>query len=180
MKSKILVIIILIIGQSIFSNEKVWTLEECVNYALENNISILQARNGILSNEQDVISAKGNFMPGISSNISGSMSIGKVELYPGEFADREFYSSSLGIGLSQTVFNGFRNVNILNQSKLTLEKNKYELGKLRDDISLNVANVYLNVLFNKENLELARSQYEFSAFQIKQVQAIVESGVQPA
>jgi len=55
MKSKILVIIILIIGQSIFSNEKVWTLEECVNYALENNISILQARNGILSNEQDVI-----------------------------------------------------------------------------------------------------------------------------
>ena len=180
MKSKILAITILIIGQSIFSNEKVWTLEECVIYALENNISILQARNGILSNEQDVISAKGNFMPGISSNISGSMSIGKVELYPGEFADREFYSSSLGIGLSQTVFNGFRNVNILNQSKLTLEKNKYELGKLRDDISLNVANVYLNVLFNKENLELARSQYEFSAFQVKQVQALVESGVQPA
>ena len=81
MKSKILVIIILIIGQSIFSQVKVWTLEECVIYALENNISILQARNGILSNEQDVISAKGNFMPGVSSNISGSMSIGKVELY---------------------------------------------------------------------------------------------------
>ena len=147
MKNKILVITILIIGQSIFSNEKVWTLEDCVIYALENNISILQARNSILSNEQDVISAKGNFMPGVSSNISGSMSIGKVELYPGEFADREFYSSSLGIGFSQTIFNGFRNINILNQSKLTLEKNKYELGKLRDDISLNVANIYLNVLF---------------------------------
>ena len=137
MKSKILLIAILVIGQSIFANTKVWTLEECVNYALENNISILQARNNILSNEQDVISAKGNFMPGISSNISGSMSIGKVELYQGEFADREFYSSSLGIGFSQTIFNGFRNINVLNQSKLTLEKNKYELGRLRDDISLN-------------------------------------------
>ena len=68
MKSKILLIAILVIGQSIFANTKVWTLEECVNYALENNISILQARNNILSNEQDVISAKGNFMPGISSN----------------------------------------------------------------------------------------------------------------
>ena len=55
MKSKILVIIILIIGQSIFSQEKVWTLEECVIYALENNISVLQARNSILSNEQDII-----------------------------------------------------------------------------------------------------------------------------
>ena len=123
MKSKILLIAILVIGQSILANTKVWTLEECVNYALENNISILQARNNILSNEQDVISAKGNFMPGISSNISGSMSIGKVELYQGEFADREFYSSSLGIGFSQTIFNGFRNINVLNQSKLTLEKN---------------------------------------------------------
>ena len=112
MKSKILLIAILVIGQSIFANTKVWTLEECVNYALENNISILQARNNILSNEQDVISAKGNFMPGISSNISGSMSIGKVELYQGEFADREFYSSSLGIGFSQTIFNGFRNINV--------------------------------------------------------------------
>ena len=179
MKSKILLIAILVIGQSIFANTKVWTLEECVNYALENNISILQARNNILSNEQDVISAKGNFMPGISSNISGSMSIGKVELYQGEFADREFYSSSLGIGFSQTIFNGFRNINVLNQSKLTLEKNKYELGRLRDDISLNVANVYLNVLFNKENLELARSQYEFSLMQVEQVRALVESGVQP-
>ena len=58
MKSKILVITILIIGQSIFSQEKVWTLEECVIYALENNISVLQARNSILSNEQDIISAK--------------------------------------------------------------------------------------------------------------------------
>ena len=179
MKSKILLIAVLIIGQSLFGNTKVWTLEECVNYALDNNISILQARNNILSNEQDVISAKGNFMPGISSNISGSMSIGKIELYPGEFADREFYSSSLGIGLSQNIFNGFRNINVLNQSKLTLEKNKYELGRLRDDIALNVANVYLNVLFNKENLELARSQYEFSLMQVDQVKALVELGVQP-
>ena len=180
MKSKILVITILIIGQSIFSQEKVWTLEECVIYALENNISILQARNGILSNEQDVKSAKGNFMPGINSNISSSMSLGKVELYPGEFSDREFYSSSLGLGLSQTIFNGFRNINLLNQSKLTLEKNKYGLEQLRDDISLNVANVYLNVLFNKENLDLARSQYEFSVLQVSQATALVESGVQPS
>ena len=117
MKSKILVITVLIIAQSIFSQEKVWKLEECVNYALENNISILQARNSILLNEQDVISAKGNFLPGVSSSVSGSMNIGKVELYQGEFADREFYSSSLGIGFSQTIFNGFRNTNILNQSK---------------------------------------------------------------
>ena len=157
-----------------------WNLEQCVNHALENNITILQAKNNLLSSEQDIISANGNFLPAISSNISGGASLGNIEVFPGEFRDREFYSTSLGIGFSQNIFNGFRNVNLLNQSKLSLERNQYELERLKDDISLNVANSYLNVLFNKENLELARLQLQFSKFQVDQVKTLVEAGSEPA
>ena len=157
-----------------------WNLEQCVNHALENNITILQAKNNLLSSEQDIISAKGNFLPAISSNISGGASLGNIEVFPGEFRDREFYSTSLGIGFSQNIFNGFRNINLLNQSKLSLERNQYELERLKDDISLNVANSYLNVLFNKENLELARLQVQFSKFQVDQVKTLVEAGSEPA
>ena len=157
-----------------------WNLEQCVNHALENNITILQAKNNLLSSEQDIISAKGNFLPAISSNISGGASLGNIEVFPGEFRDREFYSTSLGIGFSQNIFNGFRNINLLNQSKLSLERNQYELERLKDDISLNVANSYLNVLFNKENLELARLQVEFSKFQVDQIKTLVEAGSEPA
>ena len=164
---------------SVFSQNNIWTLEECVQHALENNISILQAKNSLLSSEQDIISAKGNFLPAVSSNISGGASLGNIEVFPGEFRDREFYSTSLGVGFSQSVFNGFRNINLLNQSKLSLERNQYELEKLKDDISLNVANAYLNVLFNKENLELAKSQLKFSKFQVQQVTIMVESGSEP-
>ena len=156
-----------------------WTLEECINHALENNITILQAKNSLLSSEQDIVSAKGNFLPAVNSNISGGASLGNIEVFPGEFRDREFYSTSLGVGFSQSVFNGFRNINLLNQSKLSLERNQYELEKLKDDISLNVANAYLNVLFNKENLDLANSQVEFSKFQVSQVQTLVEAGSEP-
>ena len=156
-----------------------WTLEECVNHALENNITILQAKNSLLSSEQDIVSAKGNFLPAVNSNISGGASLGNIEVFPGEFRDREFYSTTLGVGFSQSVFNGFRNINLLNQSKLSLERNQYELEKLKDDISLNVANAYLNVLFNKENLDLANSQVEFSKFQVSQVQTLVEAGSEP-
>jgi outer membrane protein len=164
---------------SVFSQNNIWTLEECVQHALENNISILQAKNSLLSSEQDIVSAKGNFLPAVSSNISGGASLGNIEVFPGEFRDREFYSTSLGVGFSQSVFNGFRNINLLNQSKLSLERNQYELEKLKDDISLNVANAYLNVLFNKENLELAKSQLKFSKFQVQQVTIMVESGSEP-
>ena len=164
---------------SSYAQNNIWTLEQCVKHALENNITILQAQNSLLSSKQDIVSAKGNFLPAVSSNISGGASLGNIEVFPGEFRDREFYSTSLGLGFSQSVFNGFRNINLLNQSKLSLERNQYELEKLKDDISLNVANAYLNVLFNKENLDLANSQVEFSEFQVSQVQTLVEAGSEP-
>ena len=157
-----------------------WNLEQCVRHALENNITILQAKNTLLSSQQDIISAKGNFLPAISSNISGGASLGNIEVFPGEFRDREFYSTSLGIGFSQNIFNGFRNINLLSQSKLSLERNQYELERLKDDISLNVANSYLNALFNKENLELAILQLEFSKFQLEQVKTLVDLGSEPS
>tara|TARA_Y100000991_G_scaffold210106_1_gene191026 strand:- start:11633 stop:12943 length:1311 start_codon:yes stop_codon:yes gene_type:complete len=163
-----------------FAQNKIWTLDQCVKHALENNITILQAKNNLLSSEQDIISAKGNFLPSVSSTISGGASLGNIEVFPGEFRDREFYSTSLGVGFSQNIFNGFRNINLLNQSKLNLERNEYELERLKDDISLNVANLYLNVLFNKENLDLAKSQVEFSDFQLQQVKVMVDAGSEPA
>ena len=177
-KNKIFRIFILLTSLS-FAQNNIWTLEECVNHALENNISILQAKNSLLLSEQDIISARGNFLPAVSSNISGGASLGNIEVFPGEFRDREFYSTSLGVGFSQSVFNGFRNINLLNQSKLSFERNQLELERLKDDISLNVANTYLNVLFNKENLELAKLQVEFSKFQVEQVKTMVEAGSEP-
>ena len=175
---KIFTVFLFMMSYSLGQNN-LWTLEECVNHALENNITILQAKNSLLSSKQDIVSAKGNFLPAVNSNISGGASLGNIEVFPGEFRDREFYSTSLGVGFSQSVFNGFRNINLLNQSKLSLERNQYELEKLKDDISLNVANAYLNVLFNKENLDLANSQVEFSKFQVSQVQTLVEAGSEP-
>ena len=175
---KIFTVFLFMMSYSLGQNN-LWTLEECVNHALENNITILQAKNSLLSSEQDIVSAKGNFLPAVNSNISGGASLGNIEVFPGEFRDREFYSTTLGVGFSQSVFNGFRNINLLNQSKLSLERNQYELEKLKDDISLNVANAYLNVLFNKENLDLANSQVEFSKFQVSQVQTLVEAGSEP-
>ena len=90
-----------------------------------------------------------------------------------------FHSSNVGLNLSQTVFNGFRNINTYKQSLVNKEASKLELSRIKDDVSLNVVNAYLNVLFNKENLQIAKTQVDFSVNQIKQVSALVEAGVQP-
>lgn len=178
MKYKLLAIALLI-GIAGFAQNKKWTLEECVTYALENNISVKQAQNTLLSNDQDVVATKGNFLPSLSANMGHSLTLGNAELFPGQFVDRTSNATNIGLNLNQTIFDGFRNTFLYKQAQLTRETNELELNRIRDDISLSVANFYLNVLFNKENLETARSQVEFSEKQLKQVKDLVDAGVQP-
>ncbi|MCF6295218.1 MAG: TolC family protein [Flavobacteriaceae bacterium] len=171
--------LVFLVSLSLSAQNKVWTLQECVDYALENNITVKQAENSLLINDQDIIAAKGNFLPSLGANLRQSLSLGNVELFAGTFVDRTFHSTNASFNVSQTVFNGFRNTNLHKQSLLNLETSQLELNRIKDDISLNVANAYLNVLFNKENLETARAQYEFSKTQLKQVRDLVDAGVQP-
>jgi outer membrane protein len=168
-----------LVSLSLSAQNKVWTLQECVDYALENNITVKQGENTLLINEQDIKAAKGNFLPSFGANLGHSLTLGNAELFPGQFVDRTSNSTNVGINASQTIFNGFRNSYIFKQSQLSLETNELSLQQIKDDISLNVANAYLNVLFNKENLETAKAQYDFSNTQLKQVDDLVEAGVQP-
>ena len=181
MNKKIITTVILtaLLSISAIAQDKLWTLEECVNYALENNITVRKGTNVLLSNEQDIIETKGNFLPTVNASASQSLNLGNQEVFQGQFVDRTSHNTSLGINLNQTIFNGFRNTNLYKQAQLNLEVNQMELDRIRDDISLNVVNGYLNVLFNKENLEIAKAQVEFSNKQLEQVNKLVDAGVQP-
>lgn len=181
MNKKIITTVILtaLLSISAIAQEKLWTLEACVNYALENNITVRKGTNVLLSNQQDIIETKGNFLPTVNASASQSLNLGNQEVFQGQFVDRTSHNTSLGINLNQTIFNGFRNTNLYKQAQLNLEVNQMELDRIRDDISLNVVNGYLNVLFNKENLEIAKAQVEFSNKQLEQVNKLVDAGVQP-
>lgn len=180
-KLKNLTLVIFLVGGAIAvqGQTKKWTLKECVEMALENNIAIKQSINTLMTNEQDIKAANGEFLPSFGVNISQSANFGSAELFSGNFVDRRFYSTNGSLSLNQTIFNGFRTLNSYKQTQLNFERNEIELKRLQDDVSLNVASAYLNVLFNMENFETAKSQYEFSQKQLERVQNLVESGVQP-
>ena len=172
-------ILVLLLSVSINAQQKKWSLEDCVYHALENNITVRQGQNTLLSNDQDIVAAKANFYPSFSANINQGLTVGNVELFQGQFVDRTAHTTNVGLSLNQTIFNGFRNTTLYKQAQLSLETNQLELNRIRDDISLNVANAYLNVLFNRENLGIAIAQREFSVEQVKQVRDLVDAGVQP-
>lgn len=168
-----------IFAVSSFAQQKKWTLQEAVAHALEHNISVKQTKNALLTDQQDIIAAKGQFLPSVSASASQGLSLGTSLVAQGIFANRTSHSTSLGVSVSQNVFSGFRTLNSYKQSILNSELSQLELERLKDDISLNVVDAYLNILFNKENLETAKAQFDFSQKQLDQVKKLVDAGVQP-
>ena len=176
---KHLLLALFVVWTNMSSAQQQWTLESCVTHALENNISVRQSKNALLTNDQDIVAAKGNFLPSLGINGSQRLNLGNVEVFDGNFVDRTFHSTGIGLNVSQTIFNGFRNTNIYRQSLLNKEANQEEFKRIKDNVALNVVNSYLNVLLNKENLNIAKAQLKFSKEQLYRVKELVEAGTQP-
>ncbi len=172
---------LLLLESPVSAQQKKWTLEACVKYALENNISIKKTQNSQLTSQQDVKASKGNFFPSVSGSVGERLGIGSGfdQVTNQRINNQTTHSFNYGLSVSENIFNGFRTLNLYKQSLLNQELADLELSRIKDDVSLNVVNAYLNVLFNKENLETAKSQYDFSEKQLTQVKALVDAGTQP-
>jgi len=157
-----------------------WTLQECVAYALENNISVKQSALDVESAEIERSDAIGNFIPSLNANANLS-SNGGLSINPtnNRFENTRFTSVSGGASTSLTLFDGLRNFRQLERSKLSKLASQYSLELMKDDIALFVANSYLQVLFNKQNLEVLRAQSTITENQLSRTQDLVDAGVLP-
>lgn len=176
MKKVILILATSMVSLS-FAQEKQWTLQECVNYALENNISVKQSEFDTELANENVRSAKGNFLPGVNASASQGFNFGSYIDQNGSRIAADSRGNSFGVNTGITIFNGFQNTNTYKQSKLGLEASKLQLDILKDNISLNVVNSYLNVLFNKESLRISDDRIKVTEQQLEQIQKLVDAGV---
>lgn len=177
MKTKFILAVAVFTSLAIFSQKK-WTLKECVDQALERNISIQQNKLNLQSAEKDVAIAKGNFLPNLNGNTRGNLNFGSgFDPVTNNRVSTSFFGGSLGLNAGYTIFNGYRNTNTYKQAQLGVASSKYDLQKIENDISLFVVNGYLNVLFAKENLNVAKVQYEISANQIEAAKSRFQAGV---
>ena len=160
-----------------FSQEKLWTLEACVNHALEYNITVKQTALDAALAEEDITTAKSNFLPTVSGSASHSYNFGSSIGNSGTRVSLDRLYNSFGLNTGITIFNGFKNINLYEQAKLGLETSKLQLKILKDNISLNVVNAYLNILLNKEALKNAVDQVSISQKSLDQVQDLVNAGV---
>jgi len=159
--------------------KKVWTLKECVDYALENNISVKQSELDKNIAIEDVKAAKWNFAPNLNANASQNLNFGSSIGVSGSRIPADFRSNNFGINSSINLFDGFANVQTLKQSKIGVEAQDAAIAKMKNDIALNVVNAYLQILFAKEQLKVAESQLTISEAEVKRVGELVNAGVLP-
>ncbi len=162
------------------TNNKQWTLQECVQYALDNNISIKQSQLDIEAADADKLRAFGNFLPTASASSGVNENTGlSFNPVTNNAQTTTFLSATGRINVGYTLFDGLRNIRQLQQAKIAKIASQYRLDKMKDDISLFVANSYLDILTNKANLETLLATNQVTKDQIKQTQELVDAGQLP-
>ncbi len=179
MKKLMLIALFTMSSLSVFAQQEPWTLEQCVNYALENNISIQRNQLDVESAAVQTKAAKGNFLPNLNAGVNQSFSFGLNPGSSGLATQNNRSNTGFNIGSSTTLFNGFRNSSEYKKAKLGNEVSQLALEKMENDISLNVVNAYLAILFNRENLEVAKIQADISREQVKRISELFEAGSAP-
>jgi outer membrane protein len=155
-------------------------LQECVSYALENNISIKQSELDIEAADVDKKSAFGNFLPSVNGSASHSWNIGlNQNITTGLLENQTTQFTSAGLNVGVDIYKGLQNQNNLRKANLSRVASQYQLQKMQEDISLNVANAYLQILFNKENLKVQREQFALDTKQLERTTELVEAGSVP-
>ncbi len=156
-----------------------WTLQECVTYAVDNNLTIEQAELDLDNARIDKSDAIGNLLPSLNGDGRLTENVG-LSFNP---TSQEPVSTQLNFTGNLTsvlnLFDGLRNIRQLQRAELNTISNIYRLDDLKDDIRLNVANAYLQVLSNKEQLKVFKAQYAVTEQDLLRTKELVESGVVP-
>ena len=155
-----------------------WTLEECVLYAIEHNIQVKQQELAADIQQNALKQSKYNLAPSLNGGAGHSYSFGRaLDESTYRFTDNEtVLSDYFSLNSSVTLFNGFTNRKSIELNKYNLQASIQDVEKIKNDISLSIALAYLQILLNKELLDVTKNQYDITMEQIDRTSILVAAG----
>ena len=155
---------------------KEWTLQECTNYAVENNLSIKRNEDNLHRQELQLNSAQNAYLPTVSAGIGQNFSFGRGLTADNTYSNTNTRSTSFDIGASINLFNGFQTKNNVELSKLNLAASTADLEKAKNDIRVQVAQSYVQILYDMEIEDVARRQIAIDSAQVARMESLVANG----
>ena len=158
-------------------SQRIWTLEECINYALDNNLDVQKQILTVESNKASLLQSKLGMLPNLNANATNVWNFGQtIDMYTNTFATNTVRSNNFYIQTDLTLFSGLQKFNTVKQNQINLLASKYNLDVLKNDISLSVAGYYLDILFSTELLDVAKEQLRITKEQVVRISKMVDAG----
>ena len=157
--------------------QQIWSLEDCIDYALKNNISLKQSELNIELNKNEYFQSKMELLPSV--NISNSLSNNRgryINPFTNEFDEEVSSSLNLSYNSNFSLFNGFKNINQIKKAANESLKSIYDLESAQNDLISSIALSYLQILFNEELYQTSESQLDLTKNQENRIKTLVEAG----
>ncbi len=155
---------------------KAWTLRECTEYAVSHNITVRQ--QGLQRQQQEIqlSTARNSRLPDLNASASESFSFGRGLTIENTYANRNTTNTAFGLSTSVPLFTGFEIPNTVRLRQLNLEAATQDLEKARNDVRMQVAQAYVQILYDKEIAEVAHRQVRIDSLQVERLKAFVAGG----
>jgi outer membrane protein len=153
-----------------------WSLRECCDYAVEHSIPIKQQENQRRQQEIQLSNSKNSRLPDLSASLNQNFSFGRGLTADNTYTNTNTSSTSLQLGASMPLFTGFQIPNQIKLNQLNLESATADLEKAKNDIRMQVAQAYVQILYDMEISDVAHRQIEIDSMQVERLQAFVANG----
>lgn len=179
-KNSFFLFILIFLGSTVFAQNE-WSLKNCIEYALQNNLQIKQSYLQAEQANINFLQSKGAFLPTLNGQINHSYNIGRtIDRYTNQFVSNQtIQSDNFNLNTQLNLFNGLKNINNYKQNELNTLASKYDLDKMQNDIALSIANMYLQILFAQELVVNAQNQLAVSQLQVQRNTKLFEAGSLP-
>jgi outer membrane protein len=162
------------------AQNRVWTFQQCLDTAIQRNISLNQSRLNIDLSLITLEQSKANRFPNLSASARDGVSFGRsVNPTTNQYVERTTNSSSFGVSTGVDLFNGFQISRTILQNKMNLDAVKTDVENVRNQVTLNITTAYLQLLFQYETLKAAKNQAEATVIQVDRTQKMVNAGKVP-
>ena len=156
-----------------------WSLEACINYAYANNLQLKQKMEEQEARKVELHTSKHSWLPAVNANMGQSFQFGRSTSKSGVIVDQNAANTTFNINLDMPIFDGFKIPNDIAARKLDLQAAIESLNMAKEDLAVNIASYYLQVLYNKELQRVAQLQVDLDREQVNKTEAMVNAGKVP-
>ncbi len=163
-----------------FAQAQEYTIQQCVEFALKNNIALKINSLTVEGNQATLIQSKMARLPNLNGFANQGFNIGRnIDPFTNSFTTDPVRSNNFSLSTNVTLFNGFRQVNTIKQNQITLEASQFDLEKAKNDLILDIINAYITIMFNRELLGVSKLQLANTEEQLDRTMKLIQAGSLP-